>query len=65
MLMFGDWLLTHADDRELYEATKRHLAAKKWKYVQHYADAKSDVIREILARADQAQADGSPEGLRL
>jgi GrpB-like predicted nucleotidyltransferase (UPF0157 family) len=46
-----DWLRTHEDDRELYARTKRELAAKKWKYVQNYADAKSEVIQEILARA--------------
>ena len=27
------------------------LAAKEWKYVQNYADAKSEVVQEILARA--------------
>jgi GrpB-like predicted nucleotidyltransferase (UPF0157 family) len=51
MLMFRDWLRTHADDRELYEATKRELAARTWKYTQNYADAKAEVIREIMARA--------------
>ena len=30
---------------------KRELAAQEWKYVQNYADAKSEVIQEILARA--------------
>jgi GrpB-like predicted nucleotidyltransferase (UPF0157 family) len=48
---FRDHLRTHEDDRELYARTKRELAAKKWKYVQNYADAKSDVIQQILARA--------------
>lgn len=48
---FRDWLRTHDDDRDLYERTKRKLAAKEWKYVQNYADAKSAVIQEILARA--------------
>ncbi len=48
---FRDWLRTHEDDRELYARTKRELADKRWKYVQNYADAKSEVIQEILARA--------------
>jgi GrpB-like predicted nucleotidyltransferase (UPF0157 family) len=48
---FRDWLRAHDDDRELYERTKRELATKEWKYVQNYADAKSAVIQEILARA--------------
>ena len=50
-LRFRDWLRTHDDDRDLYERTKRELAAKQWKYLQNYADAKSAVIQEILARA--------------
>jgi GrpB-like predicted nucleotidyltransferase (UPF0157 family) len=51
MLRFRDWLRTHPDDRDLYLRTKRDLAGQHWKYVQNYADAKSDVIQEILARA--------------
>ena len=51
MLVFRDWLRTNDEDRELYARTKRELAAKEWKYVQNYADAKSEVIQEILARA--------------
>jgi GrpB-like predicted nucleotidyltransferase (UPF0157 family) len=53
MLLFRDWLRTHPDDRLRYEATKHELAQRKWKYVQNYADAKSDVVAEILARATQ------------
>jgi GrpB-like predicted nucleotidyltransferase (UPF0157 family) len=51
MLLLRDWLRTHEDDRELYARAKRELAAKKWKYVQNYADAKSEVVQEILQRA--------------
>jgi GrpB-like predicted nucleotidyltransferase (UPF0157 family) len=51
MLLFRDWLRSHADDRLLYEETKRELAARTWKYRQNYADAKSKVVQEILARA--------------
>jgi len=51
MLLLRDWLRTHEDDRELYAGAKRDLAAKEWKYVQNYADAKSAVVQEILARA--------------
>jgi GrpB-like predicted nucleotidyltransferase (UPF0157 family) len=51
MVRFRDWLRTHDDDRDLYLRTKRELAAKDWEYVQDYADAKSEVIQEILARA--------------
>ena len=51
MLLFRDWLRTNDADRELYARTKRELASQEWKYVQNYADAKSEVVREILARA--------------
>ncbi len=30
MLLFRDWLRNHADDRLLYEETKRELAARSW-----------------------------------
>ena len=51
MLAFRDWLREHDDDRDLYLAAKRDLAAREWKHVQNYADAKSAVIREINVRA--------------
>jgi GrpB-like predicted nucleotidyltransferase (UPF0157 family) len=51
MVAFRDWLRTHDDDRDLY---KRELAAREWRYVQNYADAKSAVVREIAARAVQS-----------
>jgi GrpB-like predicted nucleotidyltransferase (UPF0157 family) len=51
MLVFRDWLRVHQSDRVLYERTKRELAAKTWKYVQDYADAKTAVVHEILTRA--------------
>lgn len=51
MLAFRDRLRTSAADRDLYERTKRELAQRQWKYVQNYADAKSAVVEEILARA--------------
>src|SRR5262245_28688314 len=51
MVLFRDWLRNHTDDRLLYEATKRELAARTWKYTQNYADAKSEVVQAILARA--------------
>jgi len=50
-LLLRDWLRTNRADRELYARTKRELAGKKWKYVQNYADAKSEVVEAILARA--------------
>ena len=49
MLRFRDRLREHEADRELYERTKRELAAQEWKYVQDYADAKTAVVEEIRA----------------
>lgn len=54
MLLFRDWLRTNEADRELYMAAKRDLAARDWKYVQQYADAKTAVVQEIMARAEAA-----------
>lgn len=51
MLLFRDWLRGNAADRDLYERTKRALAEREWKYVQNYADAKMDVIDQIITRA--------------
>ena len=51
MVRFRDHLRASAADRDLYAATKRELAAREWKYMQQYADAKSGVVAEIMARA--------------
>jgi GrpB-like predicted nucleotidyltransferase (UPF0157 family) len=51
MLAFRDHLLADEPDRELYERTKRELAAREWAFVQHYADAKTEVVRQIMRRA--------------
>jgi GrpB-like predicted nucleotidyltransferase (UPF0157 family) len=56
MVAFRDWLRTHDDDRELYERTKRELAGREWKFVQNYADAKTDVVESIIARAQEGEA---------
>jgi GrpB-like predicted nucleotidyltransferase (UPF0157 family) len=51
MLAFRNWLRSHDDERLLYESTKRELAAREWKYIQHYADAKTEVVEGIITRA--------------
>jgi GrpB-like predicted nucleotidyltransferase (UPF0157 family) len=51
MLRFRDHLRSNASDRELYSRTKRELAARRWKYVQEYADAKTEVVEAIIARS--------------
>lgn len=54
MLFFRNWLRRNPSDRLLYERTKRELARQDWKYTQNYADAKTAVVEEILARAQQS-----------
>lgn len=56
MLAFRDWLRTNDGDRSRYESTKKALAARAWRHVQDYADAKSDIVREILERAREGSA---------
>jgi GrpB-like predicted nucleotidyltransferase (UPF0157 family) len=51
MLAFRDHLRADDGDRELYERTKRDLAGRTWKYVQNYADAKSEVVAALMSRA--------------
>jgi GrpB-like predicted nucleotidyltransferase (UPF0157 family) len=51
MTGFRDWLRSHPADFELYLARKRELAGQTWRWVQDYADAKSQVVDEITARA--------------
>ena len=51
MLTFRDWLRVNPADRQLYARTKSDLAQKEWTFVQHYADAKSAVIDDIMTRA--------------
>jgi GrpB-like predicted nucleotidyltransferase (UPF0157 family) len=55
MVSFRDHLRTDAADRERYAAEKRHLAERHWAYVQHYADAKTRVVEDILTRARRAR----------
>jgi GrpB-like predicted nucleotidyltransferase (UPF0157 family) len=51
LVAFRDRLRADASDRDLYLRMKRELAAQTWRYTQHYADAKADVVHEILGRA--------------
>jgi GrpB-like predicted nucleotidyltransferase (UPF0157 family) len=51
MLLFRDWMRAHDDERELYQRAKLDLASREWEFTQDYADAKTDVVHGILARA--------------
>ena len=46
-----DWLRVDSTSRRRYATTKRRLAARQWSDMNHYADAKSEVIQELLAQA--------------
>lgn len=50
-LAFRDRLRADDADRDLYARTKRELAGREWTYIQEYADAKSEVVTQILGRA--------------
>lgn len=52
MLDFRDWLRTDEGDRMLYGNTKKALVQREWHYLQDYADAKSDVVREIFSHME-------------
>jgi GrpB-like predicted nucleotidyltransferase (UPF0157 family) len=51
MLAFRDRLRVDETDRSFYARSKQELARKEWTYVQDYADAKSEVVEQIIARA--------------
>jgi GrpB-like predicted nucleotidyltransferase (UPF0157 family) len=50
-LLLRDHLRSDAADRALYESTKRALLERTWSDMNDYADAKTDVIESIKARA--------------
>jgi GrpB-like predicted nucleotidyltransferase (UPF0157 family) len=52
MLLFRDRLRAGDADREHYARTKRELSQRTWRHVQHYADAKTQVVQEIMGRAE-------------
>ena len=53
-LLLRDRLRTDDDDRALYERTKAALLRRRWNDMNDYADAKTQVISDIKARARAA-----------
>jgi GrpB-like predicted nucleotidyltransferase (UPF0157 family) len=49
--IFRDWLRTNEGDRCTYGSHKQSLAEQNFRYMHEYNNAKSVLIREILARA--------------
>ena len=69
MLAFRDRLTADEADRRLYAHTKRALAARSWGRVQDYADAKTEVVAQIMERAldpsgQPSNGEGSPAPTR-
>ncbi len=58
-LVFRDRLRRNREDRQLYETTKRQLAARQWEDMNAYARAKSEVVERIITSA-LCELDESP-----
>jgi len=54
-LLLRDHLRGNEEDRMLYARTKRDLAKADWPSMQHYAEAKTEVVEGIIARAAAAR----------
>jgi GrpB-like predicted nucleotidyltransferase (UPF0157 family) len=54
-LLLRDRLRSDADDRALYESTKRALLSRRWDDKNDYTEAKTAVILAIKARAREAR----------
>jgi len=52
-LLLRDWLRQSVDDREAYANLKTELQRQGWETMNHYADAKTALIREMTVRAEQ------------
>ena len=57
MVLFRDHLRSHPEERDLYLTTKQELSRRTWERVQDYADAKSEVVEQIIARAQEGRAE--------
>jgi GrpB-like predicted nucleotidyltransferase (UPF0157 family) len=55
-LLLRERLREDEADRELYARTKRELAKRDWPSMQHYAEAKTEVIEGIITRAAASRA---------
>ncbi len=51
LVAFRDRCRSHPEELGLYLSTKRELASRVWRYTQHYANAKAEVVEAIIARA--------------
>jgi GrpB-like predicted nucleotidyltransferase (UPF0157 family) len=51
MLLFRDWLRASDAGRAACLKVKRDLAGRTWRHVQHYADARTAIVEQVIARA--------------
>ncbi len=51
MVAFRDRCRTHPEELALYREAKEALAGQVWRHVQHYANAKGEVVEAIIGRA--------------
>lgn len=58
-LLLRDRLRANKEDRELYARTKRELAERDWPSMQHYVEAKTEIIEAILVRTAEARSSQS------
>jgi GrpB-like predicted nucleotidyltransferase (UPF0157 family) len=63
-LIFRDRLRSDPADRERYQRVKCELAQRDWRYVQQYADAKTEVVEGIIARAQRQAGEGGAGSVR-
>ena len=52
MLKFRDLLRANKSDRDKYASVKLSLAEREWRHIQHYADEKNSIVKEIMNRAN-------------
>ncbi len=52
-LLLRDYLRSNETARAAYEREKRRLAQRTWPTIDHYADAKTDVVWGLLLEADR------------
>lgn len=52
-LLFRDYLRAEHSARRRYERVKRELAQREWDRVDDYADAKGDIVWQLLREADR------------
>lgn len=55
-LLLRDRLRDYEEERELYASTKLGLANEAWPSMQHYAEAKTEVVEGIISRAAAERA---------